>query len=125
MEPEPAARGVYPVGTSTPVGYRVGFVIVRDLNGTITPMASAQVGSHYQVYWEEVQPDLTVTPNWYAAITRPVGTQVAGVSTRVAYIKSLNQDVWLSLVFYENGNPTDSLHVPTGVATVYYDTGNG
>jgi len=119
MGPElPAARGVYPVGTDTPSGYRVGFVIVRDLNSTITPMASAQVGSHYQIYWEQVQPDLTATPNW------------AAVSTRVAYIQSMSQDVWLSIAFYENsGLPaaiaTDSLHVPTGVATVYYDTGNG
>ena len=121
MEPEPAARGVYPVGTSTPVGYRVGFVIVRDLNSTVTPMASAQVGSHYQIYWSWVQPNLTATPDWNTG----GGHLAYGVSTRVAYLQSLNQDVWLSLVFYENSGSSDALYVPTGVATVYYDTGNG
>lgn len=110
-------RTLFPIGTSTPINYSVGLVSVRDLGGT--PVAySGQAGSHYQIYWDAVQLNMTATPDWDS------------VKTRVSAIETRSIDPWLSVAIYEDSGAasaavaTDSLHVPTGVPTVLYGTGN-
>lgn len=114
--PSVGIEAIYPAGTPTPAGYNAGLVCVRCLFSnaatTITP-APGQVGAHIEVYWDDVQPDTTSTPDWRA------------VQTRVAYADSLGLDSWLSLQFYQNDNTEpDVLNLPDYVPTVTY-TGTG
>ncbi len=105
-------RGVYPAGTPTPAGYAPGLVMVRDYNRTITPRPG-QIGSNAEFYWDDVQPNLAVTPNWRAA------------KTRVAYIASQGMGAWLSLQTFENdwGARPDIVYAPVGVPIVTYSAG--
>lgn len=118
MQPGPdvVERSVFPAGTPSPAGYRPGLVIVRDLFSgagvTVTPMPGV-VGSHVEIYWDDVQPNLTATPDW-----RPV-------QTRVAYLDSQDRDAWLSLQFFQtNWGAPDLITAPSGLPTVTY-TGTG
>ena len=81
----------------------------------ITPVASAQVGSHWQIYWDDVQPDLTATPDWRQA------------QTRVAAVATQGEKTLLSVLYYQESAAaaTDQVMVPSGVATVAYDQGTG
>lgn len=109
--PQVQVRSIYPEGTPTPAGYRPGLVFVRSLYAgvTVTP-APGQVGAHIDIYWSDVQPNLTATPNWSAA------------QTRVAYADSLGLDSWLSLQFYETrlGSTEDDVYAPSGAPTVTF-----
>ncbi len=108
-------EGVYPSGTPSPQGFQPGIYIVRELYdkpaGTITPMAGV-IGSHLEMYWSAIQPNLTATPDW------------RGVETQVAYAASQGRQVWLSLQQFQT-NPTpnapDVLSVPAGLPTVAYN----
>lgn len=111
--PEPIMeRGIYPVGTATPIAMG-GLVAVRDFSNPVATPVSGQVGSHYQIYWNDVQANLAATPSWSA------------VNTRVAAIATAGMQAWLSVAFYEANTAvtpaaTDIVHVPVGVATVNY-----
>jgi len=110
--PSVGIEAIYPAGTPTPDGYRPGLVMVRDFNTTVTPQPG-QIGSHVELYWSTVQPDLTATPDWRAA------------QTRVAYLDSQGLDAWISLQGFQNDNADpDLLTLPDGVPTVTY-TGTG
>lgn len=107
-------RGIYPAGTATPEGYRPGLVSLRSVYGdTTTTPFPGQIGAHLDIYWDEAQPNLAVTPNWSAA------------KTRVAYMDSLGLDAWLSIGYFEPvyGDPPDRVEAPVGVPTVVYDAG--
>jgi len=104
-------QGVLPVGTATPDGWVAGLCDVRQFSTTITP-APGQVCSSWEMYWSQVQPNLTATPNWNAA------------KTRVAYLDSEGLGAWPALQIFENkGTGTDLPWVPTGVPTVSYTAG--
>lgn len=115
--PEPARpsigiEAIYPAGTPTPAGYRPGLVCVRCLwsnaASTVTP-APGQVGVHIEIYWDDVQPNTTATPDWSV------------VETRVAYADSQGLDSWLSLQYLENKyDGADALYLPDYVPTVDY-----
>lgn len=109
----PVVERLYPVGTPTPSGYHPGIVIVRDLFSgagvTVTPIPGV-VGSHIEIYWDDVQPSLAGTPDWSA------------VEARVAYLASQGRDAWLSLQFFETAwSTTDVLYLPAGAPTVSYN----
>ena len=108
-------RAPFPAGTATPVSYQHGIVQVRNFNTTYTPFPG-QVGDHKEIYWHDAVPAIANTPNWNAA------------KTRVAYNASQGQSTWLSIGVYEgaplaNPRATDSLFLPSGVATVTYNQG--
>jgi hypothetical protein len=108
------ARSIYPAGTPTPSGWRAGVVALRDTGSTITPIASAQVGSEYYFLWSNVQPDLTATPDW------------STMQTRVAYINSKGLGAWVEPMFLiASSDPyvANALYLPTGVPTVAYNNG--
>lgn len=105
-------RSVYPVGTATPGGHAPGIVLVRNQyytgGVTLTPAAGV-VGSHIDVGWNDIQPNLTATPDW-----RPVETQVA-------YAAANGYQAWLSLQYFQNNfGGLDIITAPSGFPTVYY-----
>jgi len=105
-------RSIFPVGTATPGGHRPGIVLVRNqyyMGGvTLTPAAGV-VGSHIDIGWNDIQPNLTATPDW-----RPVETQVA-------YAAANGYQAWLSLQYFQNNfGGLDIITAPSGFPTVYY-----
>ena len=104
---------IYPAGTPSPAGYQPGLVVFQDLDIPVNTPAPGQIGSHWQVYWSQVQPSLTGAPNWNAPATRVAAVATAGMQT------------WLSLTFYEDSfQPfavaTDAIYAPYQVPTVLY-----
>lgn len=109
---EGPSRSIYPVGTPTPAGYLRGLVAVRqqfsNAGTTFTPQPG-QVGSHLEVYWSDIQGNLTAAPNWDA------------VNTRIAYADSMGLKTWISIQEFQNNNSgLDSITAPSGLPTVKY-----
>jgi hypothetical protein len=107
------ARGVFPAGTPTPAGHAPGVILVRNQyytgDATLTPVPGV-IGSHIEVHWYGVQPDLTSTPDW-----RPVATQVA-------YAAENGYQAWVSLRFFgSEQSALDFIALPTGAPIVNYN----
>ena len=104
------------VGTPTPSGYRAGYVVVRDLAVPLSTPAPGQVGTHWQIYWHEVQPSVARTPDLARVAARVTGAAEQGLSS------------WLSVRFYEDSGyrpavATDSVGLPAGIPVVHYGSG--
>lgn len=109
-------RSVFPIGTPSPAGFRPGIVLVRNqyANGgvTLTP-APGVVGSHVDIGWNNLQNNLTSTPDW------------RGVETAVAYADTNGYCAWLSIQYFQNNfGGLDVITAPSGFPTVYYKVHN-
>lgn len=105
-------EAVYPQATATPNPYRPGIVLVRNQyytgGVTMTP-APGVVGSHIDIGWNDIQPNITATPDW------------RGAETAVAYANANGYCAWLSIQYFQNNyGGLDIITAPSGVPTVSY-----
>lgn len=107
-----------PSVTRTPVGFTpaasnaAGLVVVRQFDTTVTPLPG-QIGSHLDVYWDDIQPVKDDSFNWTA------------VDNRIDQLAAQGLKTWLSLQFFECawGATPDVPYLPSGVPTVTYTAG--